>query len=211
MHFGASWRQRVGADDLRSDPIPANDQLFLYRARGADLHLADRFVQTPEIFGQDRFWGVESAFVLGPWSMQGEYAQLNADSVPAAFGPDPTYVGWYVDASWFITGEHRTYKNGEFIRQKVLNPVSDGGHGAWQLAARYDVIQLSDNAETIDTCTLCGNQNTWLIGVNWWLNDHTRFMFNFNKSTITGGFLDGANENDGAKIRGFGTRAQVDW
>ena len=32
---------------------------------------------------------------------------------------------------------------------------------------------------------MCGNQNTWLMGVNWWLNDHTRFMFNFNKSTIT--------------------------
>ena len=211
LHFGGSWRQRVGADDLRDDPIPANDQLFLYRARGADLHLADRFVETPEIFGQDTFWGVEAAFVWGPWSMQGEYAQLKADMGPGFIGVDPTYVGWYVDASWFITGEHRTYKNGEFIRQKIINPVSDGGHGAWQLAARYDVIHLSDNAATIDDCELCGNQNTWLIGVNWWLNDHTRFMFNLNESTITGGFLDGANENDGAKIRGFGTRAQVDW
>ena len=47
--------------------------------------------------------------------------------------------------------------------------------------------------------------------MNWWLNDHTRFMFNYNQSDIGGGLLNGANLNDGATIKGFGTRAQVDW
>lgn len=211
VHLGASWRTRYGAEDLRSNPIPANDQFFTYRARGADFHLADRFIQTPEIFDQDTFWGVEAAMVLGPWSVQGEYSQLHANIAPGFAGADPTYSGWYVETSYFLTGEHRNYEEGEFVRPKVLRPVFEGGPGAWQLAAKYDVLDLSNKATTIVTCTECGNQNTWLVGVNWWLNDYVRFMFDYNESTITGGFMNGANVNDGAKIRGFGTRAQVDW
>lgn len=211
VHFGASWRSRHGGDDLRANPIPANDQFFQYRARGADLHLADRFIGTPQIFNEDAFWGLEAAVVYGSWSLQGEYAQLHPDVATGFVGPDPTYQGWYIEGSWYITGESRTYKNGEFDRPKVLDPVFEGGRGAWQLAAKYDVLDLSDKATMIATCTTCGNQETWLLGVNWWLNDHTRVIFDYNQSKITGGFMGGANVNDGATIRGFGTRAQVDW
>lgn len=211
VHLGASWRQRHGAEDLRSNPIPANDQFFRYRARGADLHLANRFVATPQIFDQDTFWGLEAALVWGPWSVQGEYGQLSSDLAPGFVGASPTYNGWYVEGSWYLTGETRTYKHGAFGRPKVKRPVTGGGPGAWQLAAKYDVLNLSDKATVIATCTTCGDQKTWLIGLNWWLNDYTRVTFNYNESSINGGFLNGANVNDGAKIKGFGARAQVDW
>ncbi len=134
------------------------------------------------IFDRDTFYGLEAAYVHGPWSVQGEYGQLQADINERFVGDDPTYWGYYVSASWFLTGETRPYKFGEFTRQKVLNPVFEGGHGAWQLVARYDVLSLTDNAETIAFCTTCGQQNTWQLGVNWWLNDHTRVMFNYGKS-----------------------------
>ncbi len=220
VHLGASWRERQGAEDLRSNPIPANDQFFNYRARGADLHLADRFVSTPQIFDQDTFWGVEGAAIWGPWHVVGEYTQLEGEVAPGFIGSDPTYNGWYVEAGWFVTGETRPYKDGVFGRVKVKNPVlgggKGGGWGAWQIAGRYDVLDLTDEATAIPTCTLCGEQKTWLIGVNWWLNDYTRFQFNYNESDIEGGALrlasgGSANRNDGATIKGFGARAQVDW
>lgn len=210
MHLGASWRYRNGGEDERDGP-PFDDQTFRYRERGADLHLADRFIATPQIFGQDTFWGLEAAAVWGPWSVQGEYGQLKSDIAPGFAGADPTYDGWYVEGSWFLTGESRVYKKGKFVRPKVKRPVNEGGRGAWQLAAKYDVINLSDKATTIEDCTMCGDQSTWLLGLNWWLNNHTRVTFNYNESKITGGYLNGMNENDGAKIKGFGARAQVDW
>ena len=74
---------------------------------------------------------------------------------PGFLGVDPSYYGWYVEGSWFLTGERRTYEEGQIVRPKVKNPVNDGGHGAWQLAARYDVINLDDDAALIPTCTLC--------------------------------------------------------
>jgi phosphate-selective porin OprO/OprP len=240
VHLGASWRERENAEHLRSGNAatvinPFADQLFRYRARGADLHLADRFVSTPQIFDKDTFWGVEGAVIWGPFHVVGEYTQLEAEVMPGFLGSDPTYDGWYVEAGWFVTGETRSYKHGEFGRIKVKNPVigggKGGGWGAWQIAGRYDVIDLTDQALTLQgnaavsppapsasnqNCALCGEQKTWLIGINWWLNDYTRFQFNYNESDIGGGPLliasgASANGNDGANIRGFGMRAQVDW
>ena len=233
VHFGASWRGRDQAEHLRTDPLdPLDDQFFQYRARGADLHLADRFVSTPQIFDRDTFWGLEALLIWQSFHVQAEYTQLEADVSPLFLGSDPTYTGWYVDVGWFITGETQSYQYGVFGRPKVKNPViwsKGGGWGAWQLTGRYDVLDLTDGALTLQgntagispqptsvNCTLCGEQTTWMVGVNWWLNDYSRIQFNYGESEIEGGALllaDGssANRNDGANIKGFGTRFQVDW
>lgn len=208
LHFGASVRHRDAADHDRNDPTV--DQLFRYRARGANLHLADRFVATPFIAEEDTFWGLEGLWIWGPFSVQGEYAENKVESI-RSIGVDPTYAGGYIEASWFLTGEMRQYNEGAIGRPKVKNPVFKGrGWGAWQIAGRYDVIDLRDGAAAITSsgvvsCTACGEQKTWLIGVNWWLNDYTRLVLNVNQSEIDGGV------NDGAEITGVGLRAQVDW
>jgi phosphate-selective porin OprO/OprP len=204
LHLGASVRHRDAAGDPRDR---VTDPLFRYRARGADLHLADRFVATPQIGEADTFWGLEGAVVLGSFSLQSEYVQDHVETASALASADPTYSGWYADASWFLTGESRPYKDGVFGRVKVKNPVyhGSGGWGAWQVAGRYDVIDLADKSTAIPGCTECGEQKTWLIGVNWYLNDYMRLMLNANQSKIEGGV------NDGAEITGLGMRAQVDW
>jgi phosphate-selective porin OprO and OprP len=168
--------------------------------------------------------------------------------------PNPTFYGWYVDASYFLTGETRPYKDGIFQRVKVKNPVTwskGSGWGAWQIAARYDVINLSDNAFNnasgvsgftggctnttvgLNTNTgnfpariaQCGEQETWLVGVNWYLNDYVKLMFNYTQSELSGypvtlnlpaeqtTYPAGSDVKgfDGATIRGFGMRAHVDW
>ena len=243
VHFGGNWRGREQAEHLRSPASnqtdgtnnPLLDQFFQYRARGADLHLADRFVSTPAIFDRDTVWGLEGLFIWQSFHVQSEYSQLKADASPLfnLNGQDPTYTAWYVDAGWFITGETQAYNKGVFGRPKVKNPVvwsKGGGWGAWQLAARYDVLDLTDKATTIQgpavegpgisispACQFCGEQKTWIVGVNWWLNDYSRFMFQYGESEIDGGNFAvatntaGFNRNDGATIKGFGTRFQVDW
>ncbi|WP_045365566.1 OprO/OprP family phosphate-selective porin [Methyloceanibacter caenitepidi] len=208
VHLGASVRQRDAAGEPR-DGVTEN--LFRYRARGADLHLADRFIETPYIGESDTFWGLEGAVVWGSFSIQGEYSQNKVDVASSIANVSPTYDGWYIDASYFLTGETRPYKDGVFGRVKVNNPVFDGGGwGAWQIAGRYDVLDLSDQAAAIAaggvvSCAACGEQKTWLVGVNWYLNDYTRLMLNVNQSEIAGGI------NDGAEVTGVGMRAQIDW
>jgi phosphate-selective porin OprO and OprP len=210
LHFGASMRTRHAGMTSNTNFDTA---LFGYSARGADLSLTDSFVNTGAISKSDTFWGLELAGVWGPFSVQSEYGQLDADT-PASIGGRPTYKGWYVDGSWFLTGERRPYAKGAFGRVKVKNPVSKGGKGAWQIAGRWDVIDLLDSSFGCPVSVsflpsgrqfLCGKQSTWLVGINWYLNDYTRLMLNYNQSEIDGGF------NDGAKIKGLGLRAQVDW
>ena len=258
LHLGASWRGRWNAEDRRSPTSgstvnPFNDELFRYRTRGADLHLADRFVSTPQIFDEDQFWGLEAAAIWGPVHVVGEYTQLEANVAQQSFGvnplllpdiccngSDPTYDGWYIEAGWFLTGETRSYKEGEFGGIKVKNPVlgggKGGGWGAWQIAGRYDVLDLTDKATTIQgnpaivgppaisasnlNCAQCGEQTTWEIVVNWWLNDYTGLQFQYSQSEINGGPLFftnpageivSANVNNGATIEGFGTRMRYYW
>jgi phosphate-selective porin OprO/OprP len=242
LHLGVSGRHRDAAkDDRDGDRFgPFDDQEFRYRARANDLHLAERLVETRFISESDDMLNLEAAFVWGPFSMQGEYARLWTDTDPILNTVDPTYNGWYVDASLFLTGETRRYASDEgiFDRVKVKNPVigggKGGGWGAWQIAGRYDVIDLTDKAQTIQgnpisgsfpsslsaNCTQCGEQTTWEVVVNWWLNDYTGLQFQYSQSDIEGGPLlftnaanvvASANVNNKAKIEGFGTRLRFDW
>jgi phosphate-selective porin OprO/OprP len=232
LHFGGSYRHRdAGTLNCGSAICDGDNALYQYQAKGADLHLADRFVDTPQFSDEDDMWHLEAAFVWGPFSMQGEYAQLEANGVRPFDNPavnprvDPTYDGWYVDASLFLTGETRNYAGDEgiFDRVKVKRPVynGSGGWGAWQIAGRYDVLDLSDKGAAMRAAYGGGEygvQETWLIGLNWLLTDYTAIKLQVSQSKITGGnngfaqgSLQGFNRNDGAEITGVGVRAQVDW
>lgn len=213
VHLGGSYRHR----DAGTDRSTAQAELFRYRAR-PDLHLADRFVQTPFIGEDDDMFVLEGAVVYNRFSVQGEYSQLQTNIPQTIANVDPTYNGWYVEASVFLTDDKRNYAadEGVFERIKPKNPFygGSGGWGAWQLAGRYDVLDLSDGAQAINastakhavTCTLCGEQETWLIGLNWWMTDYTAIKFNVTQSEISGPTVD-----NGATINGFGMRAQIDW
>jgi len=133
--------------------------------------------------------GFETAVVVGPFSAQAEYTV--AKIRPTSFG---TFAipGWYIQASWFLTGEHRPYdpKNGYFKRVKVKKRLGhDGGFGAVQLAIRVDQLRLNagspspgmsisqyyDSATTNDL----GDIINYTIGANWHLNDNSRVMANW--------------------------------
>lgn len=212
VHLGASYRHRNAGTD-RDTGIA---DLYRYRARGADLHLADRFIDTAALGKADDYFGLEGAVVYNRFSVQGEWGSLDVD-IPPSVSPrlNPDYEGWYVEGSVFLTNDMRNYKAkaGEFTRVKVSNPVwgGSGGWGAWQLAGRYDSVNLGSDAGPLlaagHDCDQCGDQETWTVGLNWLLTNYTALKFNVTSSDIGGVF----NVNDGAKIDGFGLRGQIDW
>ncbi|MDG1996813.1 MAG: porin [Emcibacteraceae bacterium] len=190
VHIGAAVFQRENDDSIITKR---------YRQR-AHNHLAGRYVNTDFINAEsDTFFGGEIGAIFGPLSAQAEYGTLKAKATST--GTDATFNGGYVDVSYILTGESRGYKNGAFDRIKVSNPVFEGGAGAWQLAARYDMIDLTD----LDAGVVGGKQTSYVAGVNWHLNNYTRVMANYSISDIDGGV------NDGQQIKTFGLRFQVDW
>ncbi len=134
-----------------------------------------RLVDTGEFStkGMDRI-NTELAIVSGPLSFQGEYFHLFADSDEVG---DPRFWGFYLYGSYFITGEHRNYdrSNGVFSR---ITPNSDfhffeGGWGALEVALRLSYIDLNGGS------IRGGREYDLTTGLNWYLNEKTRFMLNY--------------------------------
>lgn len=121
---------------------------------------------------------LELAGVHGPVWWQAEYYNLDVSSPSdlVTVGPaqvDPTLDGFYVQAGYYLTGEHRRYKTsvGAFDRQKPKkNWDRSGGRGAWEIAARFTTTDLSEAGG--------GELDTYTLGLNWYLNPATRFMMN---------------------------------
>ncbi len=151
-----------------------NDNDLRFRARPESHQTSTRLVDTNDIPEPDDFykWGLEAATVLGPFSLQGEYMSVAAQTDAPGID-DPDFTGWYAYGSWFVTGESRKYKKGAFGRVSPTNPVGKGGWGAWELAARYSSIDLDDGD------TQGGEEDNITIGVNWYATKYVRFMANY--------------------------------
>jgi len=169
LHLGLSYtHQSRGIED-------AGAQL---RTR-PETHLTNvRLVDTNEFLtkGMDRI-NTELAIVSGPLSLQGEYFHLFADSDEAG---DPNFWGFYLYGSYFITGEHRNYdrSKGVFARTKPNRDFHffEGGWGALEVALRFSYIDLNGGS------IRGGREHDLTAGLNWYLNEKTRFMFNYTRA-----------------------------
>ncbi|MDB5307900.1 MAG: oprO 1 [Gemmataceae bacterium] len=156
--------------------------------------------------------------ILGPFSVQAEAAFSYVNGAKTIFPGDgstvgtahgnPMFWGSYIEASYFLTGEHRGYDRrfGTYDRPTVGENAfvlrgEDGrfhlGTGAWQVAYRYSFLDLNNNA--INGGQLL--QHT--IGLNWYLNDNAKLQFQY--SNISRNVIAPANSGT---VNGFGLLAQ---
>lgn len=120
--------------------------------------------------------GVEALWIEGPWSAQGEYLD---ERVKRDGGrPKVEGHGYYVFATWTLTGESRYYSDGNVAdrrysgrNQAVIRPGQ--AWGAVELALRYSELDLNDGA------VLGGHEHDWTLGANWYLGEHLKFQANY--------------------------------
>jgi phosphate-selective porin OprO/OprP len=187
VHVGGSFQHRQADNDE-----------FSFSAR-PEAHFVDAVVSTGAIPADDaQIAAGEAALVLGPFSLQGEYVWTRVNASSGA--SDADYSGYYVEGSWFLTGEHRHYEAGNARFGRIHpneNVTKNGGKGAWQLAARYSCLDLDDgpSSDQIDDVTL---------GVNWHLNPNARITLNYIHS-----WVDASGGDESADIAVL--RFQIDW
>lgn len=180
------------------------------RAR-AETNVGPYILDTGAIAGVEDYQLLdpEIAFVYGPFSVQAEYITAFYNRA----GNDADFHAAYVQASYFLTGEHRPYdrKKGAFTRVKPFENffrvrTCDGniemGKGAWELAYRYSWLDLDD----ADALIFGGNSSDHTVGVNWYLNPYTRLMFNYVYAQVSP-----ANNNADSDLSVFQMRAQFDF
>jgi len=179
IHLGvaADYRTLGDSDHLRFKQQPETHvsgvNIVDTRKGGVDITGVNDYIKL----------GGEFAVVEGPFSAQAEYVwtTVNRDT-----GDDLDFNGWYVQAAYFLTGESRNYKKGAFGAITPKSIVGRNGFGAWQLAARYSLIDLNDS--DIDG----GEAENVTIGLNWIPTPTLRFSGNYVRTlNIDGGNLDG--------------------
>jgi phosphate-selective porin OprO/OprP len=97
-----------------------------------------------------------------------------------------------VQTTYTLTGESRGYNKKDGVMNGISpdEQVGEGGCGAWELALRYSMLDLNDDQ------VQGGEVFSTTAGVNWYLNDNARVMFNLNRTKF-----DGVGEQDAAAVR----------
>lgn len=113
----------------------------------------------------------ELAGSFGSFTAQAEYAMATLEnSLGSAAAPDDLDVtAYYVQASYFVTGEKKVYKKdrGAFGSPKPINSF-----GAVEAVVRYEASENDAGAADVE-----GSQIT--LGANWYVNPNVRFMLNY--------------------------------
>lgn len=149
---------------------------------------------------------VEGAASFGPWTLQAEYATADLDNSRTVGGApeDSSVDAYYLQASWFVTGESKSYKKD---RGGFGAPKPAGDWGALELTARYESIENSDADATTPICTpsnsISGGAtasscevSVITLGANWYVNPNVRFMLNYYLGEADLGLTGGSNQTN---------------
>ncbi|HEX3667334.1 MAG TPA: porin [Rhizomicrobium sp.] len=161
-------------------------------------------------------WGVEGA---AQWrNFYGQAGYFGYDINREHYGyPDDSFDGWYAQASWVITGEHKNYKPslGAFVEPDASDPFSfSHGIGAWELVGRYSDLDLNQGVGLAGTSTPYGgvrggDQKIWTVGLNWYPNSLFRFMFDYQNIGISR--LSSSGDDVGQTVQALAMRAEISY
>jgi phosphate-selective porin OprO and OprP len=139
--------------------------------------------------GKRRRVGTELAWMIGPFSVKGEWMRVALKDLKNLWGErhDLSMSGAYISLSYFITGEKQAFSNSKATFQrinpkKIFDP-SNGDWGSWQICARYDLLDIDDgffDHGYADRTQYTDDVVGFTLGLNWYLNDMVRIMFNYN-------------------------------
>jgi phosphate-selective porin OprO/OprP len=169
IHLGVStfYRSHLKSGDT-PDAVRLNDRPNI-RIDGGNIADSGVITGTRSL----KYGGVEAAGVFGPLTVAGEAGRLWLDR----FGGDNAHFsGYYGYAAYMLTGETRPFKGGNFDRIKPFKDLGNGGFGAFEVALRYDQIDLSDTPVP----ARAGNEASSITaGFNWYFNPYAKLMLNW--------------------------------
>jgi phosphate-selective porin OprO and OprP len=122
--------------------------------------------------------GAEAAYLDGPFAINAELMRIRQEVNESTVD----FVGGYVQASYVLTGEGKSWKGDRIRIWKGVKPkrpfLKDPDIGAWQLVARFSTLDIdrdltpfvTNNPRRIDTLT---------FGVNWYANEFVKVKVNY--------------------------------
>lgn len=210
----------------------ADDQQFRLRARTelrngpAALHTITAISQVQATEGQ-LLLQPEFVVQMGPFLLQSEFAYTEIEGVNRIIRT-PTQAntnisqrayrstGAYVEMLYFLTGEHREYnkklpgfgrvvpfRNAYWVKNESGTIFSQG---AWQVGLRYSYLNQNNAG------ILGGENESWTLGLNWFLNPNFKIQWNYEIATRDVGTpVNNPNGNGSGTYQGLGVRFAFDF
>lgn len=142
---------------------------------------------------------LEALGIYGPFYALGEYVQWNVDDENSI---DADLSAWSVEAGWFLTGESKKFSKSYWSGISPNQEFGKGGWGAWEIAFRYENMDLTDNL------IVGGDGNVFTAGLNWYPIKNVRFMADYSKVVD---FDRAGNADDGREPSAISIRSMVYW
>ena len=137
-----------------------------------------RIVDTDTALAADDYWtyNFNLAGMYKRFWASGEYFHGEFDLTTPGVTGDDDMESWYVQGGVFLTDDSRRYKAGGWDSVKPKAPVGKGGIGAWEVALRYDSVELGDalHAGADDE-----KGETFSVALNWYPINNIRFQANY--------------------------------
>jgi phosphate-selective porin OprO/OprP len=188
LHLGANLQGVLHAADTGAG---ATETKILRLRERPELRVdGTRLVDTGNINADGvTAYGLELGGFYRNFQVSGEAFQVDVDRTGAF---DPSFGGWYVQGAWTLTGESHlwTSASGGFKGVKPSKAFDGkGGLGAWELAARYSVLDLDDAAGARGAATPAGGirggeQKITTFGLNWYPNAVFRFQAQYQQIVV---------------------------
>lgn len=175
LHFGLSGSLRF----LDGEKFEVDER--------AEIHSFEKIVESGNIETEKlQLSAIDVAWVNGAFSLQSEYMSADLQGVDSS--DSLTMDGYYFQASYFLTGEHRNYKNGAF---GAVKPNSK--KGGWELTSRYSVLDVTAASDG-------SKQDTTTLGINYYYDDNIRLMGNLLHSQLSE-TVNGSSDSTGVAFR----------
>jgi phosphate-selective porin OprO/OprP len=149
---------------------------FSYAINGSNPVVADgtRVRYSPQV------WYFYKAF--GGWA---EYVKtatpLRRDNVTA----DVDHEAWQISGSWVLTGENATDAS-RGVRPRRNFDFGAGGWGAFQIAARYQALQIDDRAFALGFAAAGASRKAqgYTLGFRWYATGNVWYTLNFERTVF---------------------------
>jgi len=151
------------------------------------------------INGDIQRYNGEFTYLKGPFSLRGEYDQLDMDRTNVGalqagwlgFMSLPTIraKAWDLSTTYLLTGEKRPENGTPRVKSPTFGPDTPGGQGrgwgAWELAFRFTGLHANEpgagfqnNLTNGYVSTFNNHTNEYTVGLNWYPNYWVKYVFN---------------------------------
>jgi phosphate-selective porin OprO and OprP len=145
------------------------------------------------VVGKGNQWRIapQAYWFWGPFGFMGEYYKSESrikgtvgtgDDAEDRTAKEDT-DGWFVQASWVLTGEQASYK--------MVTPINgfdplNGRWGAFEIAGRVSNLNVDDDA--LEAGLAAGTDEAWAYtaGLNWYFNKAFKIQFNYERTDFDG-------------------------